>query len=363
MKYKPVAAAGTAKYSTKGNFTKELFQNYDIPDRRRTMLQEAANHSLSKSTWSTYKTAERMLAMCRKDEKKKMDLPLSEEDILTYIGWLLEVRNVKARTISGYLSGLRLLHITKGAEPPEMRTNLVKCILTGKTNMENIETRKSTMAGRLPMTMTMMRVLKEQIRLWEEPMQKKLLMWAVCSLAFHGAFRIHEILSKTSSTFDPDFVLLHENLSLKREFKEGGDRFLEVVLKCPKESRTGKAVVIEVFETKGALCPVKAYERWQSRTKAETGMPAFREDDGTPLTGTKLNGWLRNRLEKFIDYKKGKFTSHSFRIGLATTLGTRGCSNDDIKEAGRWNSNSYEVYMRLPRNRRAKVAKKIGRLI
>ncbi len=133
-------------------------------------------------------------------------------------------------------------------------------------------------------------------------------------------------------------------------------------LQCPKEDRTGKAVIVEVFESAGSLCPVKAFERWRSRSEAELGYPLFREPCGTPLTGRKLNGWLKRLLSPHVDYSKGKFTSHSFRIGLATTLGTLGLSDSDIKSAGRWNSNTYELYMHQPRVKRSSVAKKIGQI-
>ena len=191
---------------------------------------------------------------------------------------------------------------------------------------------------------------------------QKLLTWSVCTLAFHGAFRIHEILEKVEAEFDPDFSLLSEDVKIKTEQKEGGDKFLEVKLKCPKESKAGKAVILEIFETKGTLCTIKAFERWAGRTQLEPGLPLFRDELGIPLTGTKLNKWLKRLLEDTIDYKIGKFSSHSFRIGLATTLGNRGYSNEDIKEAGRWKSNTYEIYMKLPRNKRVSVAKKIGKL-
>ena len=329
---------------------------------RKDLLTTIVNHSLSKSTWSSYKTAECLLAMCQKDEKRRMELPLTEEDIVVFIGWLIDVRKVKAATISGYLSGLRQLHTAKGIEAPNIRTELVKSIMTGKKNMDSISSRRGHVLRRLPMTMTMMRLLKNQIRKWAVPLEQRLLMWAVCSLAFHGAFRISELLSKSAVQFDPDFVLLTEDVIIKKERKEGGEKFLEVKLKCSKENKTGKAVLIEVYESGGTLCPVKAFGRWKTKTTSESGLPAFREADGTPLTGTKFNKWLRNRLEEYIDYGKGKFSSHSFRIGLATTLGTKGFSDDDVKEAGRWNSNTYEIYMRLPRSKRLDVAKRIGRL-
>jgi len=291
-----------------------------------------------------------------------MDLPLKEVDIIVYVGWLIVRRKVKAATINGYLSGLRQLHTVNGAEPPEIRTSLVKSILRGQTNIDNIKKRQGDSQKRLPMTMSIMRQLKEEIRTSTENPKFKLLLWAICTLAFHGAFRIHELLCTTESTFDPDFNLLGNDVSVRQEFKEGGEKFLEVKLKCPKESKVGNITIIDVFETKGSICPVKAFTKWRQHTNIDDRQPLFRKEDGTPMTGTKLNKWLKDKLGKYIDYGKEKYTSHSFRIGLATTLGVKGCSNKDIKEAGRWNSNTYKIYMRLPRNRREEIAKKIGKL-
>ena len=353
---------GSSKYGQTGNCTTDMFKNFNLTEDRKRTLTEIANHSLSKSTWSTYKTSERMLLMCQKEENHAMGFPLKEEDIVVYLGWLLGKRKLKATTVNGYLSGLKQLHVMKGIEPPVIRTSIVNCILKGQGNIDNIKKRTDGKPRRLPMTMTMMKLLKETIRTWEAPIMRKLLMWSVCSLAFHGAFRIHELLTKVETAFDPDFSLLSEDITVRTKNNNGRDKYLEVKIKCPKESRTGKVVVLEVHESKGSLCPVKAFERWESRTTTEPGLPIFQEEDGTPLTGQKLNKWLKDRLTKFIDYKKGKFTSHSFRSGLATTLGTRGFSEEDIKEAGRWSSNAYEIYMKLPRTKRANVAEKIGKL-
>jgi hypothetical protein len=210
------------------------------------------------------------------------------------------------------------------------------------------------------MTMTVMRLLKEEIRRWQVELNQKLLVWAIATIAFHGAFRIHELLCKIETEFDPDFALLGKDIVTKIE--AGGKQVIEITLKSSKENKSGKAVIIDIFETGGALCPIKAYMRWQSRCPQKRDMPAFRDEKGTPVTGAKMNKWLKELLGKHVDYEKGKFTGHSFRIGLATTLGTLGFSNDDIKEAGRWSSNAYEIYMTLPRRRRLAVAGKISQL-
>jgi hypothetical protein len=245
-------------------------------------------------------------------------------------------------------------------EPPNIRSNLVKFLLQGKKNMDNMKDKTCGTVKRLPMTMTVMKLLKEEIRRWEVDINRKLLVWAVATIAFHGAFRIHELLNKVEGEFDPDFALLGKDIKVKNE--GNNMKKIEIKLKCPKENRSNKAVVVDIFESGGTLCPVKAYTRWRDRAKPTDDLPAFRDANGIPLTGKKMNNYLRLLLGKHVDYDKAKFTGHSFRIGLATTLGSLGFSTDDIKEAGRWSSNAYEVYMKLPRKRRLAVAEKIGKL-
>jgi len=303
-----------------------------------------------------------MLLTCLKQKGRKFDMPLTQEDVVIFVDWLLEERKVAAGTVKGYLSGIRQMHISKGMEPPVIRTVAVNWVLRGKKNAENIINRREGQAGRLPMTMNMMKLLKESIRNWDADMMKKLLMWAVCCLAFNGAFRVHELLCKTESEFDVDFTLLADDVKVRQGRVNAGGKFLEVKLKSPKEDRTGKSVIVEVFESSGALCPVKAFERWRDRARVDCGFPLFRESSGVPLTGRALNRWMKQLLEPHVNYKKGKFTSHSFRIGLATTLGSLGVSDADIKAAGRWSSTAFEIYMKLPRVKRAGIARKIGQL-
>jgi hypothetical protein len=360
--YTPVAKKGSTKYGNQRRCSSLMLEGFNLSERSAAVLLDVGDHGLAKSTWSTYSTAQRMLAKCAKETGKKMELPLSQADLLEYIGWLISERNVKAGTVNSYLSGLRQLHILKGMDPPNMRSGLVRLLLQGKKNMDNIQTRKEDQVKRLPITMNVMRLLKEEIRRWPVALDQKLLTWAIATVAFHGAFRIHELLCRTEAVFDPDFTLLTDDIKVVQEHSNTESKALEVKLKCPKESKAGKSVIIEIFETKGTLCPVKAFERWKRTSTRRPGQPAFCDRTGRPVTGSKMNTWLKTLLGKHVDYKKGKFTGHSFRIGLATTLGALGFTTDDIKEAGRWSSSAYEVYMRLPRRRRRTVARLITEL-
>ena len=184
----------------------------------------------------------------------------------------------------------------------------------------------------------------------------------MCSISFFGGTRIHEILSRKERSFDPAFTLLWRDVELK-EVKIGTEteKILQLKLKSPKEDRIGKEVIIDIYASHGLLCPVKAYEKWlRTKPPADSESPAFRDEHGTPLTGRKLNEILKRCLEKHIDYKSGFVSSHSFRAGIASLMGTLGYSDSQIKAVGRWSSSAFENYLKLPRTKRAEMAQRIG---
>jgi hypothetical protein len=287
-----------------------------------------------------------------------MSLPLSKEKTVLFIDWLIRDRKVKATTINSYLSGIRQLHVSKGMEPPNLRPAVVNLLLKGKQHIDNIEDRKWGSPGRLPVTITIMKLLKASLIRADMDNVTKVLTWTVCCLAFHGSFRIHEILCHVEDVFDPDFTLLRRDIHLVTR-KDGPDR-LEVTLKCPKESRRGKKVVVDIFETMGKTCPVAAFKKWEKMVQGKDDEPAFTDNVGRPLTGRRLNKIVKALLGNHINYKAGKITAHSFRAGMASLLATRGFEEEEIKISGRWNSRAFELYTKLPRTRREEIARKLG---
>jgi len=324
------------------------------------------NLGLSQRTWSSYKTAERMWRRCEKDTGQKLELPWGQTQTLLFLDWLLADRGVSAATASSYLAGIRKLHEIRGLAEPTLKGGLVNQVLKGKKNQEGVEKRNKEDKGRMPVTLTIMKILKEAIRAWDRPVEDKLLLWAVCTMAFHGSFRIHEILCQNENFFDPDFTLLSKDVVLKSH-KWGGEqavKMLQVTLKSPKENKTGKSTVVDIYETGGPTCPLKGFCRWmgKSGTSLEQDNVLFRDRNGVPLTGRKFNALLKRLLEPHIDYSKGQITAHSFRSGVPSLLGNLGHSEEDIKKVGRWSSRSFEHYTKLPRTSRAAIAQKQGKL-
>ena len=323
-------------------------------------MATVGNYALSKSTWSNYRTAERTLLLARKGTGKKLELPLSEEDTLILVNWMIWEKKLKHATINSYLAGLRQLHVMKGMGEPELRAGRVKWLLQGKKNMDIMSKKSGKEQDRIPVTLELLKLIKAALRDSSYSSSDKLLTWTVCCMAFNGCFRIHELLCKDETVFDPRLTLLAENILT---VKDNGQDVIQVWVKWPKEDKKGGEFVVEVFPSNNEHCPVKALKKWwKSGPPREKGMPAFRRETGVPLTGRALNKILRNLLNDHIDYDRGSVTTHSFRSGVPSLLGAAGFSNEDIKAVGRWSSRAYEFYTKLPRVRRREMAKNIGKL-
>jgi hypothetical protein len=323
-------------------------------------LAEAAEHSLARKTWATYRTAETMLKKFGKEKGRQIILPVDEAVILGFIHWLAYERNVSAATISGYVAGVRKLHIIRGLPEPQFRTQLVKMVLDGRKNLEAAERLRRRDTGRQPVTVDIMKVLKNRLAAWEVANQEKLTIWAACALLFHGVLRGAEIFSRSALSFDPACCLLRQDITIVKDVNDCDKSMVQVKVKMPKEDRKGQVLIVDVYQTGTDICPVNAVRKWFRATEgAESSQPAFRFTSGTPITSSSFNSVLRERLRGVIDQK---ISAHSFRIGAASRMGQFGLADSEVQAAGRWGSRAFETYLRLPRTKRMMVARRLGEL-
>ena len=129
------------KYSKYGMVKESVLMNKGIQPETAQTLAHFANFGLSKSSWSSYQTVENHLERCESATGKNMSLPFTLGKTLTFVGWLIEERQVKSKTIEKYLSGLRMVHMTQGVDIPCLREPMVKLILSGKHNWDNMKER------------------------------------------------------------------------------------------------------------------------------------------------------------------------------------------------------------------------------
>jgi hypothetical protein len=111
--------------------------------------------------------------------------------------------------------------------------------------------------------------------------------------------------------------LLVEDVTLT---SDGQQEILHIKLKCPKESKSAIATIVDVYQNSRKICPVKAFKKWRQLKAREPNLPLFRFEAGTPLTGYKMNQIMKSLLGPHTDPKIGFFGTHSFRIGIATML-------------------------------------------
>ena len=362
-RFEPREVRGNTKYGQSGNFTKDSFKKAMVSDDVKELLAKTANQAIAKKTWSTYSTAVRALHRCSEETNADLSFPLDESKTLTFVGWLVK-RGLAGSTINSYLSGIRQAHITEGHHPPNLRSPLITQVIEGMKKVDNIKKQEGEKPKRIAMTPLILRTWKAELRISDYSDCDKLMMWAVSTLAFSGTFRCHELLARYNNSFDPQYTLLAKDIQAKSvKINQTQHTIIQVRVKSEKTDRVGVNTIVDVYESGGPLCPVKALEKWRNQSKTQDPeLPAFRWKSGKPFTGTDLNKALRKLLAKHFDYEKDKISGHSFRAGLPTLAGQLGFTDTEIQALGRWSSRAFQAYVKLPRTNRLEMARRMAAL-
>ena len=284
---------------------------------------------------------------------------MNDEMILAFVGWLITVRKVGASTIKQYLSGLRTVHLKRVFLPGNLRPELVKSIIKGREQQES-----KNSIPRLAITLPILNLLKTLLKLSNLELEMKRMIWAICCIAFHGSFRIHELLSRNQTVFDPNTTLLGADVRLVKTKVEGIEEELLVIhLKSPKEEVISTGVNVELFATGTFSCPVSAWKKWRQvdKYRLTPTKPVFRTPEGKCFTGAQFNENLKLLLGKYVNYDKNKFLSHSFRAGMASMMALAGYGDEEIMRQGRWNSQAFKLYCKTGRGVRLREQRELAR--
>ena len=225
-----------------------------------------------------------------------------------------------------YLSGIRLAHIERGLPDPTESTSL-HLVCRGIRHQQGDSRRV-----RLPITINLLRLLKEQLRSSTRyTLIEQRMLWALFTLAFYGFFRASELLSNLSwSNF---------TLSLNQ---------MSITLRQSKTDPFRRGQTIHIFATRSSTCPIRAMTIYHNFIGNRDSDPVFHAGRFQSLTQKKLNEVLRCLLQQG-GVNQADYASHSFRIGAATTAAAAGIPAWLIKTLGRWSSNAYMDYIRCPR--------------
>ena len=87
--------------------------------------------------------------------------------------------------------------------------------------------------------------------------------------------------------------------------------------------------------------------------------PLFRLQSGQPLTQAHLVDKVRSAM-KAAGMDPSGYSGHCFRISASTTAAANGVGDATVQILGRWSSDSYKRYIRVPRDELAQLSQDLG---
>jgi hypothetical protein len=251
-----------------------------------------------------------------------------------------------------------MLHKLKGFQGFKVDDGAIGNVLRGAENARMANPKPPALKRRV-MTLPVLKLLGHQIANsgWLQNSQQTI--WAACLTGFFSSARMGELLAPAERGLDPSSTLTWNCV----QFREDSSVLLHIRL--PKMS-TKEGDFVDLFPFPQApYCPVGALTEmyWQQKAAglARPTDAVFTYISGKQLTREGLNSALKVLLEPIFDFREGSYSCHSFRAALPSAMAASpdSMSGEDIKNWGRWSSDTFQTYTRLRYDQKKKLYKKI----
>ena len=189
---------------------------------------------------------------------------------------------------------------------------------------------------RCPITLNILQRLINVLPSVCENIYDRKMFTAAFLIAFFGFLRISEFTATSHHV-----PLVESDVIIRGTSPH---RRLIMSIRFSKTDQRGAGHVIIIPEGT-SLCPIRAASEY-IHIRPEQGTAFFRRFNTEPLSRYEFNRVLR-RCVSFVGLPLQCYTSHSFRIGAATSAAMGGYSDSQIQVMGRWTSHSYRRYIRL----------------
>lgn len=172
---------------------------------------------------------------------------------------------------------------------------------------------------------------------------------AALALGFFGLLRAGEFCFKGS----PYTPLLRRHVSWFPSY-------FSVLLERSKTDRLQRGVTVKVYRSLAPICPVALLsEAWLASPLQSLDAPLLQDDRGLPLSYRMLHHLIKSRSREF-GLDPSAFGTHSLRIGGTSQLAASNFSEAQIQALGRWTSECYQRYLRLPDSFFEQAASSLG---
>lgn len=267
---------------------------------------------------------------------KDFNLPPSVTQLCLFIAFCQQ-NNLAYSTVCSYISIIGYMNKLNS-----LQDNTQHFVI--KKSLQGLRKVRPSQDTRLPITKEILHELVYSLQFTCSSHFLRLLFKAMFLLAFHAFLRVGE-MTKTNK-------MSNNTLQLNEA------RFLFKTNSCPSsvelhmknfKHNTGKSchiLLIKESSEDGNTCPVKALWEFVKVRGNQTG-PLFCFMDQSPISRQFFTKQLQNCL-KWCNKDIQSYKGHSFRLGAASYAAEIGTKDELIQLMGRWNSNAYKKYIRIP---------------
>ena len=290
------------------------------------------NASIAPNTMLSYKTALRAFERFQIEFNLEKSWPVECKQVILFISYCYE-KGLSSNTISTYIAGINYVHKLHGWE--DLRSNFIITKM-----LEGCRRLRFHKDIRLPITLEILSNICQVLPQVCYSHYEATLFKAAFLLAFYGMFRVSELVA-------PSSLLVQRTLSFQDVILNTNLEFIYVTLRISKCNQSGHPVKLKIPREKNVdLCPVSALKDFLTIRPNIQG-PFFCHVDGKPVTRSQFSCVLIKSLGR-VRPECSNIKAHSFRIGRATHLFQLGLSGKQIQALGRWRSEAYKKYIRLP---------------
>lgn len=256
--------------------------------------------------------------------------------ITSFISYLNIVKGFQVGSIKGYLSGIQFFHkLMFGTPSTEINNSQTSLLIKGIQRSQ--PTRPDP---RQPITLDILTKCINTLRSGYQPLNTARTLDAMFILAFFGFLRCSELT--ITSKFDPKIHPTIADLSVL------DNDTISYLIKQSKTDQAKKGHFIYIFNISSPIQPYQsifAYLQLRSSQAKSPYEPLFIDDSNKPVT----RFWFQKHLKSVLQQSgipAKNYSSHSFRIGAATSAAQKGLSQQQIQTLGRWSSDAFQSYIR-----------------
>ena len=235
-------------------------------------------------------------------------------------------------TIATYVSGISFYHKIHNLEDPT-------AVFIVKKLLEGFRRTRQRRDVRAPITVAILQKVCSVLPDICFSTYESCLFKAAYLVAYFGLLRVSEIVF--TNQINANRPLLYSDVQVT-----DGSQAVLISIRVSKTKQSGAPTILRIPRSGNpSLCCVTAVQNYLHLRPCHPQY-FFSHMNGSPLTRSQFTGVLAKAI-RCLGLPIQVYTSHSFRIGRASDLASKGLSNETIKQLGRWKSDAVERYIRL----------------